>query len=348
MMIIRSQDSYMRNYYAGVDKDKVIIVENSDNIQNHRESFRRELLAVPGIDAVSFTNCVPTRGAKVSNEVSWEGKDPLEKLHFWGVNSDFDYNKTVQISMIEGRFFDPSYSTDSTAYIINDIASRVMKIENPVGAAITFEGRTGIIIGVFKDFHAIDLAGPLVPTILQIKSGYKPFIMVKFSSGSLKGLTGQIEEIYRRYESEGLINATLFRDLTPFSDLNLPSRVVGIAFIIALFLACMGLYGIASFTSENRTKEIGIRKANGATTLSIIRLLIARYARWLIIAYLIAIPVALLFGKIFLGKFYFHTQIPLNAFIAGPTIAFGVAFLTVISQTWRVASMNPVKSLRYE
>ena len=348
MMIIRSQDSYMRNYYAGVEKDKVIIMENSNNIQDHIESFRAEMLAIPGIDAVSFTNCIPTRGAKVSSEVSWEGKDPLEKLHFWSVNSDFDYNKTVEIEMVEGRFFDPSYSTDSTAYLINNVASLVMKKTNPVGSSIIFEGRKGTIIGVFKDFHAIDLAGPLVPVILQIHSGFKPFILVKFSSGSYNGLTSQIEKIYRRYESERLFNATLFRDLIPYSNLNMPSRVVGLAFIIALLLACMGLFGIASFTSETRTKEIGIRKANGATTLSVMQLLLANYARWLIIAYCIALPVAFIFGKIFLSKFYFHTPIPLWAFIAGPAIAVAVALFTVITQTWRVASMNPVKSLRYE
>ena len=113
MMIIKTQDSYMRNYDVGVDKDKLIILENSTNIQSHAESVKAELLAIPGIDAVSFTNCIPTRGARVSSEVNWEGKDATEKLHFWCVNSDFDYNKTVKINMVEGRFFDPSFSTDS-------------------------------------------------------------------------------------------------------------------------------------------------------------------------------------------------------------------------------------------
>ncbi len=172
MMIIRTQDNYMRNYDAGVDKD-LIIMNNSKNIQQHSESFKTELLAFPGIDAVSFTNCIPTRGARVSSEVTWEGKDVTEKLHFWCVNSDFDYNKTVKINMIDGRFFNPSFSTDSTAYVINDVAAAVMKNKNPVGSSITVDGRKGTIIGVFKDFHAIDLAGPIVPTVISINSGEK-------------------------------------------------------------------------------------------------------------------------------------------------------------------------------
>jgi putative ABC transport system permease protein len=223
-----------------------------------------------------------------------------------------------------------------------------MKNKNPVGSSITIEGRKGTIIGVFKDFHAIDLAGPIVPTVISINSVEAPTILVKYSSGSLPGITSQIRTIFKHYETEAPFQASLFRDLIPYSNLSLPSRLVGLAFIIALLLACMGLFGLASFTSENRTKEIGLRKANGATTLSVMSMLLASYIKWLTISFIIALPIALLFGKSFLGKFYFHTPLPLWAFIVGPVIAATVALLTVGSQTWSVANRNPVKSLRYE
>jgi ABC-type antimicrobial peptide transport system permease subunit len=347
MMIIKTQDSYMRNFDAGVDKD-LIILNNSINIQRHAESFKTELLTIPGIDAVSFTNCIPTRGTRVSSEVAWEGKDATEKLHFWCVNSDFDYNKTVKVKMAEGRFFNPLFSTDSTAYMINDVAAVVMKNKNPVGSSITIEGRKGTIIGVFKDFHAIDLAGPIVPTVISINSGECPTILIKYSSGLFPDVTSQIRTIFKHYETEAPFQASLFRDLIPYSNLSLPSRLVGLAFIIALLLACMGLFGLASFTSENRTKEIGIRKANGATTLSVMCLLLASYTKWLTISFVIALPIAFLFGKSFLGRFYFHSPLPLWAFFVGPAIAALVALLTVSSQTLSVANRNPVKSLRYE
>ena len=224
----------------------------------------------------------------------------------------------------------------------------VMKNKNPVGSAITVEGQKGNIIGVFKDFHSIDLAGPIVPTIIRIRAEDRSTILVKFSSGSFPAIAGKIGEVYKHYETETPFQATLFRDLIPYSNLSLPSRLVGLAFIIALLLACMGLFGLASFTSENRTKEIGIRKANGATTLSVMRLLLTSYTKWLIISFIIALPVAFMLGKIFLGRFYFHTPIPYWAFIAGPLLAFAVALLTVSSQTWNVANRNPIKSLRYE
>ena len=187
MMIIKTQDSYMRNYDVGVDKDKLIVLNNSVNIQSHAESVRTDLLAIPGIDAVSFTNCIPTRGARVSGEVSWEGKDASEKLHFWCVDADFDYNKTVEVKLIDGRFFNPSFSTDSTSFLINDVAARVMKNENPVGSSITVDGQKGTIIGVFKDFHSIDLAGPIVPTIMSIRRGERPNILIKVFIGYIPG-----------------------------------------------------------------------------------------------------------------------------------------------------------------
>jgi putative ABC transport system permease protein len=110
----------------------------------------------------------------------------------------------------------------------------------------------------------------------------------------------------------------------------------------------MGLFGLASFTSESRTKEIGIRKANGATSRSIVGLLLTSYTKWLTIAFFMALPFAFLLGKFFLGRFYFHTPMPVWTFLVGPIIASGVALFTVSSQTWRAASRNPVKSLRYE
>ncbi len=348
MMIIKTQDRYMRNYNVGVDKDKLIILDITASIQSHAESVKSDLLAIPGIEAVCFTNCIPSRGARLSSEVNWEGKDVTEKLHFWCINSDPDYNKTVDIHLVDGRFFNSSYSTDYDAFLINDVAAAVMKDKDPVGSLITVNGKKGTIIGVFKDFHAIDLAGPIVPAIISMNPNDLENILVKYSSVSFGSVTNAIKTVYDHYEHEAPFHATLFRDLIPYSNLSLPSKLVGLAFIIALLLACLGLFGLASFTAENRTKEIGIRKANGATTSSVMLLLLASYTKWLTIAFIISLPISFMAGKIFLGRFYFHTAMPIWAFLAGPFIAYAVALLTVSSQTWRVANRNPVLSLRYE
>ncbi|MFN8258399.1 MAG: FtsX-like permease family protein [Bacteroidales bacterium] len=348
MMIIKEQDKYMRNYDIGMNKEKVIILDNTDNIRKHSESVKTELLSIPGIEAVSFTSCIPSRGTRVSNEVSWDGKDDSEKLHFWCVSTDYDYNKIVDLKIIEGRYFDKNFPSDSSCYLINDEAARVMKYKNPAGSTITLEGKKGSIIGVFTDFHAIDLAGPIVPTIITLKPQDTRNLLIKFSSGDYKTITDKISGIYKHYEPENDFRPMRFADLAEFSELNLPSKLVGLAFVIAILLACMGLYGLASFTAESRTKEIGIRKANGAKTISIMYLLLSKYSKWLGIASLLAVPIAFILGKFFLGNFFFHAQMPLWAFIAGPLIACIIAISTVSWQSWKAASRNPVESLRYE
>jgi ABC-type antimicrobial peptide transport system permease subunit len=348
MMIIKVQDRYMMDFNIGFDRDRLIIINNTKNLEDHEESLKAELLSIPGVEAVSFTNCIPTRGARVSNEVTWAGKDASEKLHFWCVSTDFDYSKAIQLKMADGRYFDKSFLADSACYVINDIAATVMKNKSPVGSSLTLEGKKGTIIGVFKGFHTVDLRGPYTPMIISLNANDRNSLLVRFTSGNYRSMADKIGAIYKRYETAIPFQPVLFSDLPDFAGLRTTSSLVGLAFFIALILACLGLSGLASFTAEKRTKEIGIRKTNGATTLSIMKLLLNNYTRWLTIAFFIALPVSFILGNVFLGRFYFRSPMPLWVFLAGPVIAYIVALLTVSLQSWRAATKNPVESLRYD
>jgi len=306
------------------------------------------LLAVPGISAVSATNCIPTRGTRPTSEVNWEGKDVTQVPLFWCINVDFDYNKAIDVKLTEGRFFNASFSADSANYLINDVAAHLMNIKNPVGSVITIEGKKGTVIGTFKDFHVIDLAGPIVPTLMRINSPEKPILLIKYGMGSYAELTDKIRRVVQHYNPYVLVQPTLFRDLPSYAQLSLPTNLAGLAFVIALFLACLGFFGLASFTAESRTKEIGIRKANGATIQSIMYLLLANYTKWVTVAFVLAVPVAYSMGLTFLGRFNFHPPIPVWAFIFGPLVTYGIALLTVSWKSWRAAARNPVEALRYE
>jgi putative ABC transport system permease protein len=348
MMIIKVQNKYMENFDLGFDKDRLIVLNSTKNLEDHEESFKADLLSIPGIESASFTNCIPTRGTSVSNEVNWSGKDLSENLHFWCVNTDYNYNKTVQIKMTAGRYFDKSFLSDSTSYVINDIAAAVMKFKDPVGSSMTLNGKKGIIIGVFKDFHAVDLRGPFTPMIISLTDRDRDILLISFSSGAYSSITEKISNVFKRYESEIPFHPVLFSDLPDFVGLKTTSNMVGLAFFIALLLACLGLSGLASFTAEKRTKEIGIRKVNGATIISIMHLLLKSYSRWLTIAFFIALPLAFLLGKLFLSRFYFHSPMPVWVFIAGPSIAYIVALSTVSWQSLRAATKNPVEALSCE
>lgn len=348
MMIIRVQDKYMRNFDLGFDRARLIVLNNTKNLEDHEESLKADLLSIPGIEAVSLTNCIPTRGTSVSNNVTWGGKDNSVKLHFWCVNSDYDYNKAVQLKISDGRYFDKTFLSDSSCYLINDVAAAVIGNKNPVGSSLILDGKKGLIIGVFKDFHAVDLAGPFTPTIISLNSRYRNTFLIRFSKGSYPSVAEKIGKIYAHYEPDTPYQPVLFNDLPDFTSLKTISKLVGLAFFIALALACLGLSGLASYAAERRTREIGIRKTSGATIISIMRLLSVNYTKWLTIAFLIAFPFAFILGKLFLQRFYFHTPMPFWTFIAGPLTAYIVALLAVSLQSWRAAAKNPVETLSYE
>lgn len=348
MMIIKAQDFYMRSYDVGVQQDSVIVVENTENIKKHEAAFKHELLADKGISVVSFNNCIPATGFGPTGDVNWDGKAVTEKQMFWCIDTDFDYHKIVKLEMVEGRFFDPAYAMDSNNYLVNDVAARLMKYKNPVGSPLTVEGKRGTVIGVFTNFHVLDLSGPVVPSIIRLRPAAGSFIMVKFTTGSFLSAAGKISKVAKRYDPAAVLQPRLFRDIMSVSRLSLPSNLVGLAFIIAVSLACMGLFGLASFTAESRTREIGIRKTNGASILSIMKLLLANYSKWVTVAVILAMPLAYMVGSKFLGRFHFHTPIPVWAFIAGPLITYVIAIATVSWQSWRVASRNPVDAIRSE
>lgn len=349
LMIMKNQDKFLENYNVGIDKDNVIALDNTQKILDHSESIKAELLSIPGVEVVNFTNCIPTYSAQISSDVSWEGKDDSGHVPFWCINTDFDYNKIVDLKIVAGRFFDHSFSADSANYVINDVAAAIMNNKNPIGSLISFEGNKGTVVGVFNDFHALDLAGPFVPVIICIKPQNASLILVKSSLDENKSLIEKISSVYKRYDPESLSRPELLSDMPVInSQMKVSPGLIGLASLIAVILACLGLFGLASFTAENRTKDIGIRKANGATTGSVMRLLLASYTRWITLAFAAAVPFAFFIGKSFLGKYFFHATMPLWAFIAGPLIVYAVALLTVSWQTWRIANRNPVEALRYE
>ena len=348
MFIIKRQDSYIRNYDLGFDKERLMIINNTPKIEAHHESVMTDLQSVPTIETASFSSCIPARSARVSNEVEWEGKDPAQQLHFWYINADYGFEKAVNLKITEGRFFDRSFTSDTSCYVINDVAANFMKYDDPVGRSLTFEGRKGTIIGVFSDYHTIDLSGPLTPTIITLRPEGRNFLLISFSAGGFPEIRDKVGAILKKYDPDISYMPQTFGDMRKRTELTTTSNLIGVAFIIAILLACLGLFGLASFTSESRTKEIGIRKVNGGTTLSILRLLGASYLKWITVAAFIAFPAAYLLGRVFLARFNFHASMPLWAFVAGPLIACMIALITVGWQSWRAASKNPVEALRYE
>jgi len=348
MFIIKVEDRFIRNYDLGFNRKNLVIINTSAKLNEHEDGVRSDLMSLPGIESASFSNCLPATNAKVTNDVTWEGKDPSQKLHFWCIATDFEYSRAVNLKITEGRFFDRSFISDSACYVINDIAAGLMKYDDPVGRQFTLEGRKGTIIGVFRNFHTVDLSGPYTPTIITIRPDQRNYLLIGTATGSFRVLKDKIGDMLKKYDPEFEYIPQTFEDLKRRTELTTTSNLIGVAFIIALLLACLGLSGLASFTVESRTKEIGIRKASGGTTVSIMRLLCANYTKWISISTAIAIPIAFLLGNIFLKRFNFNPGFPLWTLIAGPVISYIISLSSIGFKSWKAASKNPVEALRYE
>ena len=348
-IVIWKQANYLKTKDLGLNKDNIIIFENHDNIQKHQTTFKNELLSLKEVSSVCFANMKPFENIRGDADVNWPEKAQTDKVYFDLIKTDYDFMKTLQPELLQGRFFDEGLATDPKNFVINEATTEVLKYDNPVGQVISVDGNKGTIIGIVKNFHARTLFMSHLPLIIKIDPSSTYYTIIKFLPGDKKALLEGIKSKYRQFESDYPFEAQFVSDnYIKQNGKDAAAVLTGIFGAIAIFLACFGLFGLATFTIEKRTKEIGVRKINGATILSVVLLLLRSYAKWVTIAICIGLPVAFLLGKAFLGIFAFHVAIPFWAFIAGPLIVLIISLLTVSWKTFRAATRNPVEALRYE
>ena len=266
------------------------------------------------------------------------------------LGADEDYAKTFQLELKEGRFFSSEFSTDNTAIVINEEAAKIMGFKNPVGEILTTPqmDRNLNIIGVVKDFHFKSLHHRIEPLIMQIGACNTFYIKMKPDK-----ITSTVEFIKKTFKSFNHPNPIDFHFLDDDYD-NLyrteqrMGKIFGYFSFLAIIISCLGLIGLSSFMTERRTKEIGIRKVNGAKSIEIFFLLSGEYIIWVMISIIIACPIAWYAMNKWLQNFAYRINISWWVFALAGVIALLIALLTVSFQSYRAASKNPVEALRYE
>ena len=347
--VVWKQAEYLKTKNLGINKDNILFFSNHENIKKHQATFKTELLSLKEISSVCFSNSRPFAGVQNAAKVDWPEKDQKENQFFQLINTDFDFQKTFQPVMLKGRFFEEGLATDLDNFIINEAAQEVINLKDVIGKTITVNEHKGVIIGIVKNFHTHSLFLTHLPLIIKIDPLKADYTIVKFSPDHKERLIEDLKDKYRKFEKDFPFDAEFASDLYNRQNNRDPAVILtGIFAVIAIFLACFGLYGLSSFLIEKRTKEIGIRKINGATIFSIVLLLIRTYFKWISISICLGLPFALLISRGFLGIFAFHIALPYWAFIAGPVIVLCIALLTVIGKTLYAATRNPVEALRYE
>lgn len=350
-MVVSRQISYTQTRNLGYDRDNLVYVPLEGDLTNQYELFKQQALNLPGIQSVSRMSDQPTAIQNGTLGVEWDGKDKNSKPSFSHAAVGYDFIKTMKITLLAGRDFSRDFATDSAGYIINEQALKKIGYKDPVGKRLTFWGKKGTIIGVIKDFHFSSLREAVNPLILRIgeKDDYGN-VLVRIRAGKTKETMAGLEKICRQLNPKFPFSYQ-FSD-EEYQKLYISEQMVGklancFAFL-AIFISCLGLLGLAMFTAEQRTKEIGIRKVLGASMASVFGLLSKEFLLLVCIALCIAIPLAWFMMNKWLQEYAYRAEISWWVFAVAGILAILIALLTVSVQAMKAAMANPVKSLRTE
>jgi putative ABC transport system permease protein len=356
-LIVSKQLNYIQNRDIGLNRENVVVLLNNPELLPQFESFKDRLQTKPGIKSVTSAAQGPTWvGENIS--MDWEGNPSDDRLSVDYTVVDYDFFKTFDMKITQGRSFSPDFTTDmEEACIINELAAQRMGFENPIGMSIYMNHpaweesfRKARVIGVVKDFHARTLHTAMRPFVFRMYRPWHQFIFVKIDGTRVPEALGAIENTFKT-SVPGYPYRFLFYDdayRRQYMSEQQLGRLFNMFSLLSIFISCLGLFGLAAYTAEQKTKEIGIRKILGASTPGIVNLTTKEFLKWVAVANLIAWPVAYFVMSQWLRDFAYRASIgPLVYCISGG-LTLLIALLTISSQSFKAATANPVDSLRYE
>jgi putative ABC transport system permease protein len=356
-IVIYRQLNYIQNKKLGFNKDQVLIVNDAYGLGNQVKTFKENILRMPEVKSATNSAYLPVPSARSEWAFFPEGNIEQDKgvtMQFW--EADHDYAKTLGLEIIKGRDFSREFATDSTAILINEAAAKILGFTDPIGKKVTrmhdVQTNTTVtykIIGVVKNFHYESLRQNIGAWSLSLGKSENS-ISIRLKTNEIAGVIPKVEAEWKKL-ANGQPFLYQFLD-TQFESIYRSEQRIGQIFItfasLAIFLACLGLFGLAAYATEQRTKEIGIRKVLGASILNIIGLVSKDFLRLVVIAFVIAVPIAYYLVSQWLQDFAFKVDLGWGVFAIAGGLSFLIALLTISYQTIRAAFKNPVESLRYE
>jgi len=351
-IIVFRQIQYAKNRPIGYDRNGLVVMNMAtSDIHDHFEVVRDELKKAGAIVEMTESNSPTTDVWNTNGGFDWEGKDPGFAVDFPNSGVTHDFGKTVGWQFKEGRDFSREYATDSMAFVINESAAKFLGFKNPVGTILKWEDRPYTIIGVIKDMVVQSPYQPVRPSLFHISSNMENVVIMKLDpTSSSRDALAKIETVFKKFNPAAPFEYKFVDDeyAKKFGDEERVGKLATFFAALAIFISCLGLFGLASFVAEQRTKEIGIRKVLGASVFNLWRLLSRDFVVLVILSCLIAAPIAWYFLHDWLLKYEYRTDISWWIFIVAGVGALGITLLTVSFQAIKAALMNPVKSLRSE
>ncbi|MDF7815968.1 permease prefix domain 2-containing transporter [Runella sp. MFBS21] len=349
-LIISKQINFIHSKNIGYEKQNLIYLPVTGTLSKQFEVFENELKKIDGVESLSKISNQFISNDNTTGSVEWQGKNPNSSPNFNPIAVEYNFVNTMKATLLQGRDFSREFA-DSTSYIINEAALKIIGYKSPIGMPLTFWGKTGQIIGVVKDFHFNSMLMPIEPMIIRhsnkLSHGY---CLIRIEGERTQEALNGIETIHKKLNPDfpftyKFVEAE-FENL--YKTESLVKSLSIIFAILAIAISCLGLLGLVMFVTEQRTKEIGIRKVLGATVTNIWTLILKDFAVLVIVSCLIAAPIAYYFMNNWLQKYSYRTEINWWIFVAAGAGALVTTLLTVSFQTIKAALMNPVKSLKSE
>jgi len=351
MIVIYRQVNYIQTKNSGYDRENLIYIPLEGDLIKNYPVFKEEAGKMAGILSISKMKESPTVIGHHVGDIGWQGKDPNLTTSFADATVGYEFVKTMRLKLKEGHDFSKHFGTDSISYILNEAAVTKMGYRHPIGQLISWADQQGKIIGVLEDFHFASLHEAIEPLVIRLSENQKwGTILVRTQVGKTKVALAGLEKLCRglnpaypfTYQFSDQEYAKLY------SNEQSVSKLSSYFAFLAIFISCLGLFGLATFTAEQRTKEIGVRKVLGASVPNIVSLLSSGFLKPVVIAMLIAFPVAWYIMNKWLRDFAYKINIDWWVFVLAGLLTICIALLTVSYQSIKAAFSNPVKSLRTE
>lgn len=349
-MVAHRQMRFIRSADLGFSRQEILTLQMNDQLRENFKSFKQRLLQDSRIRNVTAASAPPHFLFNVNN-FSWEGlaEDEHKEINFLYV--DFDYAETFDLKIVAGRDFSEDFPTDEKdAAVVNQAAARMMGFEDPVGKKVTLAGEAKTIIGVVKDYNHKPLIFDISPMVMAIRPSWYYDLIIKVSPGDISGTLADIEKVFHETAPDFPFEYMFLDDFFEmvYSPLGIMNTIFNSFAALAVFISCLGLFGLSALILEQRKKEIGIRKVLGASTQGVIFLLSKKFVRIVLIANLIAVPAALFASRFLLNLFVYRTDVHPSIFLMTIGLSFAAALITISYQVLKTARTDPVDSIRYE
>ncbi|HTF29072.1 MAG TPA: FtsX-like permease family protein, partial [Flavitalea sp.] len=350
-IVVSQQVNYIRSVNLGYNRENLIYIPLEGDLPAKFEVFKTQASDMAGIKDITRMSHNLTQIVNKTGSVEWEGKDPNSGIEFVWSMVGYDFAKTLNAEISQGRDFSRNFATDSVGYVLNETAIRITGYKDPIGKPFTFHQKRGTIIGVVKDFHFNSLHEKINPLVLSLNENMQwGKALIRTEPGKTNEALSSLEKICKQLNPK--LPFTYQFSNEEYAKLYRSEQMVGqlanyFAFL-AIFISCLGLLGLVMFTAEQRTKELGIRKVLGASPVTLFNLLSKEFLQLVLIAMVIASPLAWLAMNNWLQNYAYKVEISWWMFVIAGVAAIAIALATVSFQAIKAALANPVKSLRTE